>query len=232
MRAANALMIENPPPATDRRWLTRMAPLNLGSPAFDPAKFTRAELAEIAAGLEEAKHLTRRPGFGGKHVGGWLYPPTNMGAFFQDYPTRAVVAVSGLAALPNAEAMYLAAVPQDGRGLFDGESLWRLRFPAGALPPVDGFWSLTLYEAESNGAFFLTENPINRYAIGDRTPGLRRGADDGLDIWISRTDPGVGRTSNWLPAPVKGPFILILRTYLPRAELVTQTYVPPAVEKL
>jgi hypothetical protein len=232
MRAAAALLAENSPPATDRRILAAMAPLGLDQPGFDPARFSAADAAEITAGVEEAKALTRFAGFGGRRIGGWLYPAANTGAFFQDYLTRARIAVSGLAALPTAEAMYLAAVSPDSHGPFAGEGPWRLRFPAEALPPVDGFWSLTMYAAEPDGGLFLARNPIDRYAIGDRTPGLVRGVDGGLDIWISRTDPGGARTANWLPAPTEGPFVPILRTYLPREDLVSQRYTPPPIEKL
>jgi hypothetical protein len=97
---------------------------------------------------------------------------------------------------------------------------------------VDAFWSLTMYEAEPNGAYFLAENQIDRYTIGDRTPGLRFDQDGSLEIWIARADPGGERRSNWLPAPADGPFMVILRAYLPRQEIVSQTYVPPAVEGL
>jgi hypothetical protein len=229
LKAANALMIENPAPATDRRLLERMASLGLGDPAFDPARFTPAEVEEIIAGIADGKALGKGAGFGGRMVGNWIYPAANTGNFFQDYVGRARIAVSGLAALPPAEATYLAAVPPEGRA-FDGEGPWRLSFPAGRLPPVDAFWSFTMYEAHADGAFFLTENPIDRYTIGDRTPGLRHNEDGSLDIWIARADPGEGRTSNWLPAPATGPFMVILRAYLPETEIVAQTYAPPAIE--
>jgi hypothetical protein len=232
MTAANALLIENPPPPTDRRVLGRVAPLGLGATAFDPGRFSAAEATQIAAGVKEALTLFRGVGFGGKRIGGWLYPATDTGNFFQDYLTRARIAVSGLAALPPAEAMYLAAISPDGKTVFDGEGPWRLRFAVGATPPVAAFWSLTLYASEPNAALFLADNPIDRYTIGDRTPGLRRAADGGLEIFISRADPGGERTANWLPAPANGPFALILRAYLPRRDLITQNYTPPAIETL
>ena len=227
--AANALMLENGAPATDRRVLERMAPLGLGAPGFDPARFKPAEAAEITAGVADATALARSAGFAGRKVGEWLYPAPNTGNFFQDYLTRARIAVAGLAALPPREATYLAAIPPEGRA-FDGAKSWRLRFTADALPPVDAFWSLTMYEAQPDGAFFLTDNPISRYTIGDRTPGLIYDADGGLQIWISRTDPGDARRSNWLPAPASRPFMVILRAYLPRGEIVAQTYTPPTLE--
>ncbi len=232
MAAANALMIENPAPATDRRILRLMAPLGLGSPGFNPRKFPAADAAEIASGFAEGQALARSVGFGGKQMGGWLFPAANMGNFFQDYLTRARIAVSGLAALPTAEAMYLAAICPTGSGAFSGDGLWRLHFPAGALPPVDAFWSLTMYAAERAGGLFLAPNPIDRYTIGDRTPDLLFEADGALDLWISRTDPGGARPANWLPAPAQGPFVPILRTYLPREDLIAQRYVPPAFEQV
>jgi len=228
--AANALMLENPPLATDRKILSEMAPLRLGSPDFDPAKFSEADAEEITAGVNDAKKIALSAGFAGAKVGEWLFPAPNMGLFGQDYVTRARIAVSGLAALPTAEAMYITAFSPEGSPLFEGDGLWRLRFAKDALPPVDAFWSLTMYEREPSGALFLTPNAISRYSLGDRTPGVRLDANGAFNIWISRTDPGGDRTANWLPAPAKGPFVMILRTYIPRSDLLMQRYVPLAVE--
>ena len=232
MSAANGLLLENPPPPTDQKILQEIAPLGLGSPDFDPAKFSTTNAAEIAAGIEEAKEATLQAGFGGSKVGAWLFPAPDMGTFGQDYITRARIAVAGLAALPTAEAMYITAYSPDGSPAFKGDGLWRLRFPKDALPPVDAFWSLTMYALESNGALFLTPNSIDRYSISDRTPGVSYDSDGALTIWISRSDPGADLSENWLPAPVTGPFVMILRTYIPRAELVMQRYIPPSVEKV
>jgi hypothetical protein len=232
MKAASDLLVENPPPATDRRIIGAMAPLGLGAAGFDPERFSGSERAEIAQGRQDAEALARSSGFNGRRIGRWRYPAPDNGDFRQDYVTRARVAVGGLAALPTAEAMYLTALSPQGDAAFDGEGLWRLSFAAGALPPVDGFWSLTLYEAEPDGAFFLTPNSIDRYAIGDRTTGLAHGSDGALDIWISRTDPGGARSANWLPAPARGPFSLVLRAYLPRNDLIMQSYTPPPIDKV
>jgi hypothetical protein len=86
-----------------------------------------------------------------------------------------------------------------------------------------------MYEATPDGQFFFTDNPLNRYAIGDRTRGLTRNADGSLDIWIGRTDPGGARSANWLPAPKAGPYALFLRTYLPRPELLDGRWRVPAI---
>jgi hypothetical protein len=232
MSALNALLLENTPPPTDQKILQEMAPIGLGSTSFDPAGFSATEADEIAAGVEEARKVTLQAGFGGSKVGQWLFPAPNMGTFGQDYLIRARIAVAGLAALPTAEAMYITAYSPDDSPAFKGEGLWRLRFAQKDLPPVDAFWSLTMYELEPNGGLFLAANGINRYSIGDRTPGITRDGDGGLTVWIGRSDPGGDRSPNWLPAPATGPFVIILRTYMPRSDLLMQRYVPPAVEKI
>jgi hypothetical protein len=87
-----------------------------------------------------------------------------------------------------------------------------LHFPTNSLPPVDAFWSLTLYEESGDGRFFLTDNSVNRYAIGDRTPTLSLGSDGSLDIAIQRAEPGGALSGNWLPALAGAArFILLMR---------------------
>ena len=114
-----------------------------------------------------------------------------------------------------------------GNALYDGRKAWRIHFDAGKLPPVDAFWSLTMYERTADGQSFFTQNPINRYAIGDRTAGLKTNADGSLDVWIGHDNPGPERASNWLPAPA-GPFTMTLRAYLPKPELLSGAYrLPP-----
>ena len=102
-----------------------------------------------------------------------------------------------------------------------------LHFAKGALPPVDAFWSITAYDSRTAQ---LTENPLHRYAIGDRTRGLRFGADGSLDVILAATRPPQG-TSNWLPVPV-GAFHVVTRLYLPRREALEGRYVLPAVERI
>jgi hypothetical protein len=225
---ASAMLKENPAPLTDLGMLRKIAPLGLGG-AFDPAKLTPAQISQIEAGVAQARALISNPRMGMSEMNGWIYQKSDTGQFGQDYAYRARVALMGLAALPEAEAMYLTAVDTTGRARFDGDKNWKLHFPAGQLPPVDAFWSLTMYEPTPEGQLFLTENPINRYAIGDRTPGLKTNADGSLDIWISRADPGGERSANWLPAPAKGEFAMTLRAYLPKPELSGRTYQAPRV---
>lgn len=223
------LLRANPPPATDRALLERIAPLGLiGRGGFDPATFSTSAVAEIDAGVADARRAMLALRAGGA-VQGWTYPRSTLGFYNQDYTFRAAVALAGLAALPPAEAMYLNPVGDRGR-MLTGSGPYRLSFPAGQSPAVDGFWSLTMYEATPEGQFFLVENPIQRYSIGDRTPGLKTNTDGSLDIWIARSDPGVERRANWLPAPATGPFTLSLRAYLPRDEFRDGRYRLPALQ--
>ena len=227
--AVSGLLAENPPPATDLGVLRRIRALGLGA-GFDPGRFTPAQQAEIAAGVADAIALVKGVGLGSDEKNGWLFQAADTGEFFQDYLGRARVALGGLAALPPEEAMYLTAVSPSGQRSFDGEGSYRLRFGPDQAPPVSAFWSLTMYEATADGQFFLTPNPIHRYAIGDRTPGLVRGADGSLSLWISRADPGGARAANWLPAPAKGPYSMVLRLYLPRPAAISRTWAPPRIE--
>jgi hypothetical protein len=224
------LMAINPPPVTDRALLARVAALGLG-PDFDPARFGPEEATQIEAGVAQARAAARGGGglSGEAFIEGWAYPAARLGDYDQDYMLRAAVALGGLAALPLAEATYLRAGAPQGGALFDGARSWRLHFPADRLIPVDSFWSLSLYEATDDGQFFFTDNPLDRYAIGDRTLGLTYNDDGSLDLWIGHDSPGADRESNWLPAPA-GPFALFMRAYLPKPQLLDGRYRLPPVE--
>jgi hypothetical protein len=218
--AARALLASDPAPPSDLRILRRTAAF-LGAGPFDAAA--------AADGVDEAKLITMFAKGRQTFTGGWAYPRPTLGDYGQDYLYRGIVALQGLGALPVAEAMYMKAAGDDGAGLFTGDGLYRLSLPARL--PLDGFWSLSMYEATADGQFFFTDNPLKRYTIGDRTPGLKRNADGGLDIWIGRTDPGGERSANWLPAPRTGPFAMYLRAYLPKAELLDGRFrLPPVVK--
>jgi hypothetical protein len=143
-----------------------------------------------------------------------------------DYPLRAAVARGGYINDP-AEAMYPAAATDAAGARLDGQHRYRLRFAPGTLPPVDAFWSITPYESSG---FKLVENPLGRYAIGDRTPGLHYGADGSLEILLAAEAPPAG-TANWLPIPA-GPFHLVARLYQPRAPALQGEWTMPPVEKL
>jgi hypothetical protein len=158
---------------------------------------------------------------------GWSYQERGVGAFEATDKVRAAIALGGLAALPESEAMYFHALfePNSAERL-TGTRKYVWRVPPGGVP-VDGFWSLTMYQPEDDGRYFFTANPINRYSIGDRTEGLVKSADGSIDILIQREQPEGAMAANWLPAPA-GTLRLALRAYLPSAQLRERQWkVPP-----
>ena len=225
--ALHAMMRNNPPPVTDLALLRRIVPLGLTDASFDASRFTAEEREAIARGVVSARTLVRSGGGIGARVrNGWIEPGQSIGDFGQDYRYRAAVALKGLAAMPSVEALYLIGRGPD-RGAYDGRRQWRLRFAPDQLPPVNAFWSLAMYEIMPDGQMFLTENPLQRYSIGDRTPGLRLDPDGGLTILIGAREPS--ETANWLPAP-DGPFALAMRAYLPAKSWLDGAYELPALE--
>jgi hypothetical protein len=222
------LMNESPPPLTDARMLDSMAPLIRLGQTFEPSRFPADQVNDIRAGMADAVGMLMQVRNAALVRNGWTFPRYSLGDFGQDYVYRAAVAIGGLAALPRIEAMYLRAGGEGGG--FDGARSWKLTFAADQLPPVDAFWSLSMYQLTAAGQLFFTDNPINRSAIGDRTAGLKRGSDGSLEIWMSRTEPSSEPNANWLPAPAEGKFVLILRAYLPHLSLIEGTYLPPAVQ--
>lgn len=229
LRSLEALLTENGAPATDGAQLHQLTRLGIEvAGGFDPARFSEADAADIALGLKEGRMAIGAAAHRGAVVDGWGYPKANLGIFGQDHAYRAKIAMGGLGALPCAEAMYMRALDVGNRPFFPPDRDALLRFSPGHLPPVDGFWSATMYEITPEGQYFLFDNAINRYAIGDRTPGLQRNDDGSLDIWMTREPPGSGR-SNWLPLPEGRPWSIVLRAYLPQPALLDGRYRLPSM---
>ncbi|TPE59495.1 DUF1254 domain-containing protein [Sandaracinobacter neustonicus] len=159
---------------------------------------------------------------------GWSNPPPGIGTASATDAVRSAVALGGLAALPKEEATYWMAVLDSDRQDFDGAHHYRLTIPANV--PVGAFWSLSLYERLPDGRLFFVENPIQRYAVGDRTQGLKRNADGSLTITIQPTDPGP--EANWLPSPASGPFNLAFRAYRPGEPIRNGSWRLPPVERV
>lgn len=183
--------------------------------------------ATIPAGLA---HLRERFRFRDLIVDGWSYQPPGIGDFGDNDELRAAVALGGIAALGEEEAMYFHSnFDAEGERLV-GDRRYRWRLPPGGVP-VDAFWSLTMYTVTPEGRYFFVENPIGRYSIGDRTPGLVREADGSLEIVIQRERPDEAQVANWLPAP-QGPLRLALRAYLPREDLRRRAWRVPALRRV
>ena len=139
---------------------------------------------------------------------------------------RASVVYGGYANRPE-ESTY-AALTVDGNGqLLSGTKRYRLHLSPATIPPAGAFWSLIAYDLKTMS---LIENPIRRYSIGDRTPGLARNADGSFDIFIQKDAPTTG-TANWLPVG-EAPFSLIVRIYEPGPGVFDGSFKLPAIEVL
>lgn len=166
-----------------------------------------------------------------KLVQRWTYPNPAIGTFGTDFALRAAVALSGLGALPPTEAVYLNALTDHNGVPLSGGQRYRVRVPAQGID-AKAFWSLSMYQIEPDGRLFFIDNPIKRYAVGNRTPGLVKNADGSLDLYVQQQEPAdATQKANWLPAPA-GPFRLSLRAYLPSPALAQGEAPLPVVEVL
>jgi hypothetical protein len=224
---------ESPLGDRDRAVMESFADLKLRpGRKFDARAFSEPERTAIQAGIAEAKAEIRAAGKRyGETVNGWNYPARNLGNFGDDYLYRALVALSGLAALETAEATYLGCTTDESGQPLDGRNRYVLRFAPGQLPPAKAFWSLSMYEQMPDGRAFFTDNQLGRYAIGDRTKGLKTGADGALEIYMQHERPAAEKEPNWLPAPASGPIRLVLRAYEPQEALLDGRYHLPPVRR-
>ena len=158
---------------------------------------------------------------------GWQYPKPNIAVFGTDDVYRSAIALGGLAALPVDEALNPMTSRDAESRTLSGESTYKLRIPGNV--PVDGFWSLTLYESDGAGRWFLYDNVLDRYAINSTTGGLAKEEDGATVIEISNREPSDRR--NWMPAP-KGDFRLVFRAYKPQRSLIDGTFFLPPVLKV
>ena len=135
---------------------------------------------------------------------------TKTGIYGVNYIQRALVTAIGLGANRPQDAVYPTSEGPSILRSYTGEKKYVMHFDKGQLPPVHGFWSLTMYDKD----YFFVTNPINRYSISARQ-GLKPNADGSVDLYIQNESPGPDKESNWLPAP-KDKFILMMRLYWPK----------------
>lgn len=160
----------------------------------------------------------------GEQVNNWL-AAYDLGVYGDEYLKRATTALVGLGANEAADALY-PSTAKDSRGdALVGSNFYRLRFPVGETPPVNAFWSVTLYDSDG----FFVENPIDRYSLGSRNT-LTTNADGSVDVLLQNQGPAYLQ-ENWLPTPLTE-FNLLLRMYYPQNSVLDQTWVPPAIERL
>ena len=214
----------------DKEVVGQFAKLGIGPGlTFDPATLSKAQrngllrAAEVA--YQRVQSFARE---NGELRNGWMYA-TNIGAYGSDRLRASAVGMMGYGGNIAAEAMYLPAFLDTGSQPLHSDHRYRIHFNADNLPPAEAFWSITLYSRPENQ---LKANPIHRYAIGDRTPTLKRGADGSVDIYIQRDKPDGDKAGNWLPTGEKGPIWLIMRMYRPTEKALSGAYVPPGAERI
>ncbi len=155
----------------------------------------------------------------GRLQSGWVIPPANTGFGGTDYLSRLDVAVFGLTANTVEQAIYYSGVLDGNNQPMTGEKRYTITFKEPMLyakPVPPGFWSVTMYDKNTN---YSVPNAINRYNLGSES-NLKKNADGSFTLYLQADNPGKDKEANWLPAP-KGPFYLILRNYAPVAELAT-----------
>ena len=207
-----------PPNPTETKMLARFAKLGIAPRAkFDPQALSPEILQAVQDGMADAwaafkefketqidtGRRTSADGFGSREF------------LNDDYLARMSAAALGIYGNSKAEAIYPVYFVDDAKRPLSGENGYELRFAPGQLPPVNAFWSLTLYELPSS---LLSANRLNRYLINSpMLPSLKRDADGGVTLYIQHVSPGPDKEANWLPAP-SGPFFMAMRLYWPKPE--------------
>ena len=224
------LMKDNPPTADDAPMVARMAKIGIapGHP-FDLTKLSPAAQQALktvpkAAGGKIMSYFKDA----GKVDNGWLFT-TKTGIYDTDYVDRALVTAIGLGANRPQDAVYpTSEVDAEGKP-YSGANRYVMHFDKGQLPPVNGFWSLTMYDAK----YFFVANPLNRYTLSARNK-LKKNSDGSVDLLLQHESPGKAKEANWLPAP-EGKFILMLRLYWPKEtppSLLDGTWTIPGVKQV
>ncbi|MCV9937166.1 DUF1254 domain-containing protein [Boseaceae bacterium BT-24-1] len=223
------LMKTNPPSEADAAQLARFASIGIvPGQSFDASKL-KADFAKripdiafdrIMLQFKINKAIT--------HQNGWAFT-TRTGIYGTDYLMRALITAIGLGANRPQDAVYPTSKADADGHKYNGANKYVMRFPKGHLPPVEGFWSLTMYDDK----YFFVNNPLNRYSISARQ-NLQTNPDGSTDLYIQNDSPGKDKESNWLPAPA-GDFILMLRMYWPKEtdpSIINGSWTIPAARKL
>jgi hypothetical protein len=225
---AVALMKLHPPHATDWSILARLQRIGI-----DPDKSFDMETLDptikqaldraVPAGQQAMQANVPRLG---RLVNGWQVNADTMGVYGNYYLKRATLAMVGLGSNPPEDAIYPLTFADGEGNPLNGEHDYVLHFDGRGLPPVEAFWSVTLYDQEG----YQFANPLSRCALGDRDP-LRYDADGSLDLFIQHESPGPEREANWLPSP-RGVLALFMRLYAPKPEVLDGRWEPPPVQQV
>ncbi|BBF91900.1 DUF1254 domain-containing protein [Blastochloris tepida] len=223
------LMKRNPPALKDAPALERFKQINLvPGESFNPKAIDERWYKRLP-GLSFDRIMLHFKFSDGdvQDINGWGYT-TKTGVYGTDYLQRALITAIGLGANRPQDAVYPTSLKDKHGKAYDGAHKYTLHFPAGQLPPVKGFWSLTMYDEN----MFFVANPINRYSMSVRT-NPKYQPDGSLIIYVQHENPGPEKEANWLPAP-KGKFHLMLRLYWPDENdpsILDGSWVIPAVTR-
>ena len=215
----------------------KLARIGIGpGKTFDFKDLSLEHKAEILLGMKEGESKVEQfEAAGVKNINGW-----KVGDWFGDrafyngnWIKRAAAAKAGIYGNDSAEATYpMTKTLANGEELDASKHDYTLTFAAGQLPPVNAFWSVTMYDGKSQ---LLIKNPINRYLINSpMLPGMKKNGDGSLTLYIQKDSPGKDKESNWLPAP-NNLVYLVMRLYWPKTEAPSilppgsGTWQPPAI---
>ncbi len=204
-----------------------------GGKAFDVSKLSADQKGALVAGMKSAmESIENKSVTLGTNVNGWRIG-LNSGnrAFYDgDWLRRAGVALAGIYANDSEEALYpVTHTDSEGAKLDGSTSRYTLTFPDGQLPPVNAFWSLTMYDANTQ---LLVDNPVNRYLINSpMLSGLEKSNDGSLTLYVQKDSPAADKASNWLPTP-NGLFYMVMRLYWPKQAALDGGWKPLAVQKV
>ena len=222
---AAELLKLHPPHITDQPIVAQMKRIGIepGKP-FDFAKLDPTVQSAVENAPQDAQKLMawKVPTLA-RVENGWSMNTDTMGVYGNYYLKRAIVTQMGLGANLPEDAIYPLNLADDTGKPLDGANTYTIHFDKGETPPVDAFWSVTLYDQEG----FQVANSLNRFAVSSWMP-FKTNADGSLDLYIQNESPGADSEANWLPAP-KGPFNLTMRLYAPKSDALTGKWNPPAV---
>ena len=207
------LLKSNPAAAEDAPMVEKLAKIGIvPGQDFDAAKLDPAVAKGVVAAPKPAQDLIMGWLKAGIVAGdlklenGWLFT-TKTGLYGTSYLQRALITAIGLGANRPEDAVYPTSEGPELLKKYDGSKKYVMRFEKGQLPPVNGFWSLTMYDAD----YFFVANPLNRYTLSQRNK-LKVNKDGSVDLYIQHESPGKEKESNWLPAPADT-FVLMMRMY-------------------
>jgi hypothetical protein len=223
----NAYTGANPPPPGDTGLAALYRTVGVGPGSQLPADPLLQEA--IVQGAADAQAIMNARISAGPFRNGWRVPDPASGVAGEAVLVRAAVQATQMGIFPLAEAIYFFGYRDADGETLHGSRRYTITFAAGELPPLYeyGFWSLTMY----NDVSLLVDNPLNRYALRPKSPGLTFAPDGSLTLLIQREQPQDADAGNWLPAPA-GAFNVALRTYQPQAAIVNGQWFPPAIMRV